>query len=44
MEGLAETEERFKFPYFELCNFYAAKSIAGLLEGLEKTLQKNDNF
>uniref|UniRef100_A0A183BK17 JmjC domain-containing protein n=1 Tax=Globodera pallida TaxID=36090 RepID=A0A183BK17_GLOPA len=32
MELAAETDERFKFPFFELCNFYAAKNIAETLK------------
>ena len=34
MELAVDTDERFKFPFFELCNIYAAKSIAESLEGL----------
>jgi hypothetical protein len=33
LEADAETEERFKFPFFELCNFYAGKSISESLKG-----------
>ncbi|KAL3091983.1 hypothetical protein niasHS_005933 [Heterodera schachtii] len=32
MELAADIEERFKFPFFELCNFYAAKNIAEILK------------
>jgi hypothetical protein len=33
MEIAVDTDERFKFPFFELCNIYAAKSIAESLKG-----------
>jgi hypothetical protein len=34
MELEAGIEERFKFPYFELCNFYATKYLGEQLKGL----------
>uniref|UniRef100_A0A183CCH6 JHD domain-containing protein n=1 Tax=Globodera pallida TaxID=36090 RepID=A0A183CCH6_GLOPA len=36
MELAAETDERFKFPFFELWNFYAARNIAETLKEGEK--------
>lgn len=33
MELEANIDDRFKFPYFELCNFYAAKNMAETLKG-----------
>lgn len=33
MELAVETDERFKFPFFELCNIYAAKSFAESIKG-----------
>lgn len=34
MENKADIDGRFRFPFFEMCNFYAAKSIVEKLKGI----------
>ncbi|CAK5122509.1 unnamed protein product [Meloidogyne enterolobii] len=41
IELAVETDERFKFPFFELCNIYAAKSFA---ESIKECGQLADQF
>ncbi|KAL7075216.1 hypothetical protein ACQ4LE_005637 [Meloidogyne hapla] len=44
MELAVETDERFKFPFFELCNIYAAKSISESLKDCTEGGQMADQF
>uniref|UniRef100_A0A915PB71 JmjC domain-containing protein n=1 Tax=Meloidogyne floridensis TaxID=298350 RepID=A0A915PB71_9BILA len=44
MELAVETDERFKFPFFELCNIYAAKSFAESIKDCTECGQLADQF